>query len=52
MVERGGSTTQASIYYQNSVSALHLGRMCDATPRHPNDSIHRESSSYSLQVST
>lgn len=33
MAERGGPTTQAGIQYQNSVSALYLGRMCDAAPR-------------------
>jgi len=33
MSERGGPTTQAGIHYQNSVSALYLGRMCDAAPR-------------------
>ena len=33
MTERGGPTAQAGIHYQNSVSALYLGRMCDAAPR-------------------
>ena len=33
MAERGGPTTQAGIHYQNSVSALYLGRLCDAAPR-------------------
>jgi hypothetical protein len=33
MTERGGPTTQAGIHYQNSVSALYMGRMCDAAPR-------------------
>ena len=33
MPERGGPTTQAGIHYQNSISALYLGRMCDAAPR-------------------
>jgi hypothetical protein len=33
MREPGGSTTQSGIWYQNSVSALYLGRMCDATVR-------------------
>jgi len=33
MSESGGPTTQSGITYQNSISALHMGRMCDATPR-------------------
>src|SRR5829696_2149280 len=33
MSEPGGSTTQSGIWYQNSVSALYLGQMCDATVR-------------------
>jgi hypothetical protein len=33
MTERGGTTTQSGIFYQNSVSALYLGRLCDATAR-------------------
>lgn len=33
MSEPGGSTTQSGIWYQNSVTALHLGRMCDAVAR-------------------
>src|SRR2546423_15499779 len=33
MSERGGSTTQSGIFYQNSVAALYLGRLCDVTPR-------------------
>jgi hypothetical protein len=33
MPERGGTTTQSGILYQNSVAALYLGRLCDATPR-------------------
>jgi hypothetical protein len=33
MPERGGPTTQSGIYYQNSVAALYLGRLCDATQR-------------------
>ncbi len=33
MSERGGPTTQSGILYQNSVAALYLGRLCDATPR-------------------
>lgn len=33
MTEPGGPTTQSGIFYQNSVSALYLGRLCDATAR-------------------
>jgi hypothetical protein len=33
MSERGGTTTQSGILYQNSVAALYLGRLCDPTPR-------------------
>jgi hypothetical protein len=36
MPERGGTTTQSGIFYQNSVAALYLGRLCDAT-RRPDD---------------
>lgn len=30
---RGGQSTQSGIYYQNSVAALYLGRLCDSTNR-------------------
>lgn len=33
MPERGGPTTQSGILYQNSVTALYLGRLCDVAPR-------------------
>lgn len=33
MAERGGPTTQSGIYYQNSVAALFLGRLCETAPR-------------------
>lgn len=33
MSEPGGSTTQSGIWYQNSVAALYLGRLCDAVVR-------------------
>ncbi len=36
MSEPGGPTTQSGIFYQNSVSALFLGRLCDAAAR-PDD---------------
>ena len=34
--ELGGPTTQSGIFYQNSVAALYLGRLCDAAmqPKH------------------
>src|SRR5688572_25302886 len=32
MPQSGGSTTQSGIYYQNSVTALYLGRMLRARP--------------------
>lgn len=35
MTEAGGPTTQAGIYYQNTVAALYLGRMLDLKARHP-----------------
>jgi hypothetical protein len=33
MPEAGGCTTQSGIYYQNSIAALHLGRMLDLRQR-------------------
>ena len=39
MTESGGPTTQSGIYYQNSVTALYLGRLCDASPRPDRDRI-------------
>ncbi len=33
MPERGGTTTQSGIYYQNKVAALFLGDLRDASPR-------------------
>lgn len=39
MAERGGPTTQSGILYQNSVAALYLGRLCDATPRPNRDRV-------------
>lgn len=33
MPERGGTTTQSGIYYQNSIAALFLGRLCDMQMR-------------------
>ena len=33
MPESGGPTTQSGILYQNSIAALFLGRLCDATLR-------------------
>lgn len=39
MAERGGPTTQSGILYQNSVTALYLGRLCDATQRPASDFV-------------
>ena len=39
MSEPGGSTTQSGIWYQNSVSALYLGRMCDAAVRPDSEQV-------------
>lgn len=33
MTEAGGPTTQSGIHYQNSITALYLGRMLDNSPR-------------------
>ncbi len=33
MSERGGATTQSGIIYQNSITALYLGRLCDSSER-------------------
>lgn len=33
MPESGGTTTQSGIFYQNSIAALYLGRLCDLRPR-------------------
>jgi hypothetical protein len=41
MVERGGPTTQSGILYQNSVAALYLGRLCDATQRPASDFLQK-----------
>lgn len=39
MTERGGTTTQSGILYQNSVTALRMGRMLDPTPRPDSETI-------------
>src|SRR5215217_5940180 len=39
MSEPGGPTAQAGILYQNSVSALYMGRLCDQTPRRSQDFV-------------
>lgn len=39
MSEPGGSTTQSGIWYQNSVSALYLGRMCDTVARPDSEQV-------------
>lgn len=36
---RGGQSTQSGIYYQNSVAALYLGRLCDSTNRPPEQQV-------------
>lgn len=33
MPERGGPTTQSGVFYQNSVTAVYLGRLCDGASR-------------------
>src|SRR5215208_4857007 len=33
MPEAGGTTTQSGIYFQNSIAALYLGRLCDMRSR-------------------
>ena len=40
MSERGGPTTQSGILYQNSITALYLGRMCDAAQRPDSDRVN------------
>jgi hypothetical protein len=39
MPEPAGPTAQSGFLYQNSVSALFLGRLCDPTPRPPSDTV-------------
>jgi hypothetical protein len=39
MTERGGTTTQSGILYQNSVTALRMGRMLDPTARPDSEMI-------------
>jgi hypothetical protein len=39
MSERGGTTTQSGIIYQNSITALYLGRLCDSVERLPNEQV-------------
>jgi Cdc6-like AAA superfamily ATPase len=39
MPESGGPTTQSGILYQNSIAALFLGRLCDATSRLESESV-------------
>ena len=41
MTEVGGSTTQTGIYYQNSVSALYLGRLLDASNRPDSERVEK-----------
>ena len=39
MPEPGGPTAQAGILYQNSVSALYMGRLCDDSPRRSQERV-------------
>jgi len=39
MPQNGGPTAQSGIYYQNSVAALFLGRLCDMLPRPASERI-------------
>jgi hypothetical protein len=39
MSERGGSTTQSGIYYQNSISALYLGKLIDPAELLPRNRV-------------
>jgi ATPase family associated with various cellular activities (AAA) len=39
MPERGGPTAQSGILYQNSVTALYMGRLCDSTQRQPAEMV-------------
>ena len=39
MVESGGPTTQAGIYYQNTIASLYLGRMLDLRQRPISDKV-------------
>jgi hypothetical protein len=39
MSERGGTTTQSGILYQNSVAALYVGRLCDSTSRPDTEAV-------------
>jgi hypothetical protein len=41
MPEPGGPTAQSGIIYQNSIAALFLGRLLDATPRPENERVIR-----------
>lgn len=41
MPERGGPTAQSGISYQNSIAALFLGRLLDATSRPENERVTR-----------
>jgi len=39
MPESGGTTTQSGIFYQNSIAALYLGRLCDMRQRSANERV-------------
>ena len=39
MAEPGGTSTQSGIRYQNSIAALHMGRMLDTRARPAGDRV-------------
>jgi hypothetical protein len=39
MPEPGGPAAQSGMYYQNSIAALFLGRLCDMRPRPPRERV-------------
>jgi hypothetical protein len=39
MREAGGPANQSGIFYQNSIDALFLGRLCDLTPQLDKDEV-------------
>lgn len=39
MTEAGGPTNQSGVYYQNSIAALFLGRLCDGIARPDRDAV-------------
>lgn len=41
MAESGGTTTQSGIFFQNSITALFLGRLCDTSNRPADEQVVR-----------